>query len=344
MKVATRNIDALLEKPGPNLRAALLYGPDRGLVRERADRLARAVVEDLADPFRVSDLSAADIKHNPALLLDEAAALSMTSGKRIVRVRDANEDQVELFDALFTTEETLSLVIAEAGELRPRSRLRTLFEAYDDAAAIGCYLDDMSNINNLIEDICRTHNYTITPEARRHLVVNLGSDRLVSRQELDKLVLYLGDSDSITESDVLAIVGDNGETSVNDFALALAEGDERQVTRALRRLALEGVTSVQAIRGAMRHLQRLHIVVTQVDSGQNIAKALGNLRPPVHFTTRSTVQRQVVSWSARNLQRAMSILLDAEIDCKSQSSSLSTAITNMAFLRIVNAAKQLKTR
>ena len=66
MKVATRNIDALLEKPGPNLRAALLYGPDRGLVRERADRLARAVVEDLADPFRVSDLSAADIKHNPA--------------------------------------------------------------------------------------------------------------------------------------------------------------------------------------------------------------------------------------------------------------------------------------
>ncbi|SVE61097.1 uncharacterized protein METZ01_LOCUS513951, partial [marine metagenome] len=164
MKVVARNVDALLEKPGPNLRAALLYGPDQGLVRERADRLARAVVEDLADPFRVSDISATDIKNNPALLLDEAAALSMTSGKRIVRVRGANEDQVEVFTALFSIEEPLSLVIAEAGELRPRSPLRALFEEYSDAAAVGCYLDDASGIDDLIQDICRTHRLTITPD------------------------------------------------------------------------------------------------------------------------------------------------------------------------------------
>ena len=344
MKVVARNVDALLEKPGPNLRAALLYGPDQGLVRERADRLAGAIVEDLADPFRVSDISAADIKNNPALLLDEAAALSMTSGKRIVRIRGANEDQVEVFTALFSIEEPLSLVIAEAGELRPRSPLRALFEEYSDAAAVGCYLDDASGIDDLIQDICRTHRLTITPDARRHLVDNLGSDRLVSRQELDKLVLYLGESRHVTESDVLALVGDNGETSVSDFALALAEGDHHRVTRALRRLALEGVTSVQAIRGAMRHLHRLHIVATRVTSGQNIAQAIGSLRPPVHFTARSAVRRQVLSWSAPKLRKAMSILLDAEIDCKSKSSSFSTAIANMAFLRIVNAAKRLKTR
>lgn len=344
MKVVARKVDALLEKPGPNLRAALLYGPDQGLVRERADRLAKAVVEDLTDPFRVSDLSATDIKNNPALLLDEAAALSMTSGKRIVRVRETNEDQVELFALLFKIEEPLSLVIAEAGELRPRSPLRTLFENENDAAAVGCYLDDASNIDELIQEICRTHHLTITPDARRHLVDNLGSDRLVSRRELDKLVLYLGESRHITESDVLALVGDNGETSVNEFAIALAEGDHRQVTRALRRLALEGVTSVQALRGAMRHLHRLHIAATRVTSGQSIAQAIGSLRPPVHFTARSAVQRQVLSWSAPKLQTAMSILLDAEIDCKSQSPSLSTPIANMAFLRIVNAAKRLKTR
>ena len=165
MKVTARQVNILLEKPEPKLRAALMYGPDQGLVRERADRMSRAIVEDLTDPFRVSDLSAANIKDNPARLLDEAAALSMTSGARIVRVRGANEKQVPLFTALFETKQPLSLVIAEAGDLRPRSPLRILFEECDHAVAIGCYLDDASGIDNLIQNICQTHNLTITPDA-----------------------------------------------------------------------------------------------------------------------------------------------------------------------------------
>ena len=342
MKVTARQVNILLEKPEPTLRAALMYGPDQGLVRERADRISRAIVEDLTDPFRVSDLSAANIKDNPARLLDEAAALSMTSGARIVRVRGANEKQVPLFTALFETKQPLSLVIAEAGDLRPRSPLRILFEECDHAVAIGCYLDDASGIDNLIQDICQTHNLTITPDARRYLVNNLGSDRLVSRSELDKLVLYLGQSRQITEPDVSAVVGDNGEATMNGFALAVAEGDHRQVTRALARLALEGVTSVQALRGALHHLYRLHLIAIRVASGENVARAVSSLRPPVHFTTRIAVQRQALAWSDIKLQRAMRILLDAEIDCKSRG-NLSTVIANMAFLRVANAAQRLKT-
>ena len=342
MKVPARQVNILLEKPEPKLRAALMYGPDQGLVRERADRMSRAIVEDLTDPFRVSDLSAANIKDNPARLLDEAAALSMTSGARIVRVRGANEKQVPLFTALFETKQPLSLVIAEAGDLRPRSPLRILFEECDHAVAIGCYLDDASGIDNLIQDICQTHNLTITPDARRYLVNNLGSDRLVSRSELDKLVLYLGQSRQITEPDVSAVVGDNGEATMNGFALAVAEGDHRQVTRALARLALEGVTSVQALRGALHHLYRLHLIAIRVASGENVARAVSSLRPPVHFTTRTAVQRQALAWSDIKLQRAMRILLDAEIDCKSRG-NLSTVIANMAFLRVANAAQRLKT-
>ena len=343
MKVSARQVSALLERPGPKLRAALMYGPDQGLVRERADRMARAIVEDLTDPFRVSDLSAANIKDNPARLLDEAAALSMTNGARIVRVRGANEKQVSLFTALFETKQSLSLVIAEAGELRPRSPLRILFEECDHAVAIGCYLDDTSGIDDLIRDLCQTHNLTITPDARRYLVDNLGSDRLVSRSELDKLVLYLGQSRQVTESDVSAVVGDNGAATMHGFAVAVADGDHCQVTRALARLSLQGVTSVQALRGALHHLHRLHLIAIRVASGESVARAVNSLRPPVHFTARSAVQRQALAWSDIKLRRAMSTLLDAEIDCKSRG-NLSTVIANMAFLRVANAAQRLKTR
>ena len=60
----------------PDVRAVLLYGPDAGLVRERADGLVRGVAGDLGDPFRVTELSPDEIAKEPARLFDEAAAIA----------------------------------------------------------------------------------------------------------------------------------------------------------------------------------------------------------------------------------------------------------------------------
>ena len=43
MKIQPARIEAFLAKPDAAARAVLLYGPDAGLVRERADKLARGV-------------------------------------------------------------------------------------------------------------------------------------------------------------------------------------------------------------------------------------------------------------------------------------------------------------
>ena len=44
--------DAFAARPDPARPIVLLYGPDAGLVRERAERIIRSSVEDLNDPFR----------------------------------------------------------------------------------------------------------------------------------------------------------------------------------------------------------------------------------------------------------------------------------------------------
>ena len=59
MRLAPARIAAFLQRPDPEIRAVLLYGPDEGLVRERAEAVARSICPDLKDPFRVADLMAA---------------------------------------------------------------------------------------------------------------------------------------------------------------------------------------------------------------------------------------------------------------------------------------------
>ena len=71
MKLPPRSVERFLGAPDPTITAVLLFGPDTGLVRERADRLTRTVAGDAADPFRVGELTAASLREEPSRLLDE---------------------------------------------------------------------------------------------------------------------------------------------------------------------------------------------------------------------------------------------------------------------------------
>ena len=106
----------------------LVYGPDSGLIRERADSLARQIVDDLDDPFRVSELDPAMLKDDPARLADEAAALSMTGGRRVVRLRPTSDQQADVIASFLADPMGDALIIVEAGELQARSKLRKAIE------------------------------------------------------------------------------------------------------------------------------------------------------------------------------------------------------------------------
>ena len=58
MKLGGAQVERFLARPDPARPVTLVYGPDEGLVRERVERLIRAVLEDPRDPFRTSELTA----------------------------------------------------------------------------------------------------------------------------------------------------------------------------------------------------------------------------------------------------------------------------------------------
>ncbi|MGA2089824.1 MAG: DNA polymerase III subunit delta, partial [Stellaceae bacterium] len=66
MKLERQRISAFLKSPDKSFRACLIYGPDRGLAAERAEMLARTIVPDIRDAFRVVYLPADELGAKPA--------------------------------------------------------------------------------------------------------------------------------------------------------------------------------------------------------------------------------------------------------------------------------------
>jgi len=152
MIVQPRDADRFAAAPPKTLRVVLVFGPDAGLVRERAEKLMKSVVPDLRDAFNVADLSEAVLEADPARLADEAAAISMMGGRRVVRVRDAGNDLTELFEGFLKDPPGDALVVVEAGDLSKGASLRKLFEEDDVAAAIACYADTARNLEEVVRE------------------------------------------------------------------------------------------------------------------------------------------------------------------------------------------------
>ncbi len=344
MKLKPQNIRTFLSSPPDQVRAVLVYGPDGGLVRERAHILSATVVDDLGDPFRVAQLSAADLKADPARLYDEAAAVSMIGGRRLVRVRaDGETIPPSPFEYLLDAPGIDALVVVEAGDLPPRAPMRKLFEAADNAAALPCYADDAGTLDDVIRDTLTAGGLSISRDAARYLADHLGGDRMVTRSELEKIVLYKGGSGEVRLADAEACVGDNASLSTDTAVLAAAEGDFATLDRALTRLHQEGVSPITALRAAQRHLQRLHLAAALVDAGQSPDQAVGALRPPPFFKVRPRMTHQLRVWSRKRLGRALDMLFESEASCK-RTGMPAEAICGRALYRVATAAARSRRR
>lgn len=344
MKIRPSDIRSFLSSPSPKVAATLVYGPDLGLVHERVEALVRRFAGSLDDPFRVSDLSGAHLKEDPARLTDETFALSMVGGRRVVRVRGVTDTHSALFDNLLVAiggrkPEEIAFVVVEANDLGPRSSLRVLFEESSAAAAIPCYLDSPEELESLVQSTLRENGLAIDDDALAYLVERLGEDRGASRSEIEKLTLYGIDTKRITFSDVRALTGGGGTVGFDDAALAAATGDAPELDRSLTLLYEEGTAPVAVLRGAQRLFQRLHIAAGKMTGGMDAESTLKTLRPPVFFKEMPRWKAALQSWSPRRISDAQEILLKAEADCKTTGLPAS-AIAARALLQIAAAARR----
>ena len=317
MKLAARQADLFVQNPDPDVRAVLLYGPDAGLRRERSAALLAKVVPDPNDPFAVSEISAAQLKDDPARLADEAAALTFGGGRRFVRVRDAGDKQTPVMKDFLAASPGEAFVVVEAHDLPARSTLRKLFEADKRAVALACYHDDARGLESVVRGFFAEAGVGIAREAVAFLAGQLGGDRELTRRELEKILLFKGSGGGeVTLADAEACTGDSALLSLDDVALATGAGNLAALERALARTFQEGNAPVTVLRAAGRHFQRLHFVAGSAGGGGGVEDAMRRLRPPVFWKSAAAFKAQAGAWRPDGLARAMDRLMEAEAACK----------------------------
>lgn len=295
--------DRFLRSPDRAISAILVFGTDEGLVAERARTAADRLATREDPPGEILRIEDADLEGDPDRLALELMTIPMFGGRKIVRTSTSRRVNAALLKPLL--EDGLQgCLVVEAGNLKRDDALRLMFEKSAAAAAIACYPDEGAGIDALIGEVLEAnHGLKVTPDARSRLQTRLGADRALSRGELDKLALYVGEG-TVTVEHVDAIVGDAADSTVERIVGATLLGQTARAVGELDRAMMAGETAQSIIGAVQRQLLRLHRLAASVASGKSIDELLRTSRPPLPIQAQQEMAEQLRIWPVAQLTAA----------------------------------------
>jgi DNA polymerase-3 subunit delta len=334
-----REIDAFLARPDAGRPIILLYGPDSGLVRERAEALLASAVDDPNDPFAMVRLDGDELAAEPSRLVDEAMTIPMFGGRRAIRVRAGSKNFSSGVDAL--TESALKdcRIVIEAGDIKPESPLRKICEKAKTAVAIGCYPDSAGDLGRLIDDEFRAANLRLAPDARAALTSLLGGDRQASRNELRKLALYTHGTGEVTLDDVITSVSDASDLKLDTIVDAAFSGKPAIVESEFAKAMIAGTYPGVIISAAQRHAAFLHKSSLAVQDGASPTSVLESGFPRLHFSRKGAAEFALQNFPPPKLATIIEQLGAAALDARKQA-SLVAPIAQRALMAIAANARR----
>lgn len=341
-EIKAHEFDQFAKRRSGDYRLFLIYGPDRGLVSERAETLAKASGVDLNDAFSFMRLDASDIVSDPGRLFDEAQSSGLFGGDKLIWIKGAGADK-SLADAVTALAGELQpgvTIIIEAGDLKKGANLRKAAESAAGAMAIPCYADDTRSLNALIDTELAAFNLAITSEARQALLDCLGGDRIASRNEIRKLGLYAMNEGRIELQHVNDIVGDASAISTDDAIDSILGGDRSGFLNAIQKVTSSKTPVFLVLQGCLRMFQLLDVMRADMDEKRlGAAEALNIHGRHLHFRRKPVVESALKQWNAAAISNELNRLQTAVLQTRQRASLEDTIATQTLLATTLIAAR-----
>ena len=319
VEIKSAQVQRFLAQPDASARMLLLAGRDRGRVKEASKAIQTHWLGGNADPLGVQVFHASEWRPNPNLVLEALLSPSLLGGQRVVRVVDADKAITKTMEQWLEVCEQAkdAIVVLEADDLAKSDSLRKLANSAKQAASLFFYADEHRDVSALIRDVLTDgHGLRVSRDASDLLQQSLGGDRAISRGELEKLALYVGDEPEVTLEHVQAVVCDASGLEFEALIHATSLGDFHTIDDEYHRLIEAGENPNTILALIRNHFAKLYELRVLMDGGLNFSNASSQMRPPLFWKSRPKFESAMGRWTEEKLHAARSRLLDAFVDVR----------------------------
>lgn len=300
MKSVKGSIGRSVDEPDAKIRFYLFHGADEAQSSALADRLASALKASK------HPVSSSALRSDPALLADEAGAIDMFGGAKLIVIQPAGEEILAAVQALLDGAAPESPVVAIAGRLTKASGLLKLTESHPFALAHVSYELDARDAERLVIELAKAEGLRVQHDVAASIAGACANDRRMIAQELSKFALYLDASPNSPKDlgfQALDAVGaDMGGDFLGIADLALG-GDVRGLGQALSRIDASGKEAIPVIRSLQRRLLMLAPIRARVDSGERLQGVMTSMGKSLFWKDKPMLERMLGLWDSAGLAR-----------------------------------------
>lgn len=289
--------------------------------------------------MRLTRLTGADVRRDPASLPDAVKAIGFFAGPRVVLVEEAGDGNAAAFrDLLADWKAGDASIVVTAGALSPRSALRKAFEAARNAFAIGIYADAMRR-EDITAALEKAGIEKIAPDVMGDVealasALNPGD----FAQFVDKLALYKrGDGAPLSSGDILACAPPAPEADLDALVDLAADGRADNIARAFASLGARSGIATSLTIAASRHFRALHAASLDVSGPES---ALAKARPPVFGPRRARMAAQARAFGTERLELAMAQIMETDLRLRSGRPTPGLALVERLFVRLARMSQR----
>ena len=292
----------------------LIYGPNEGLVRENIDTVYK-IFSDGSECEKLH-ITNKQLDEDHTILQNELSSISMFSPKKFIILDSLKDKHLALIeDCLEGNYENVFLII-KLDNLTKSSKIRKIFEASKNHYALACYNDDIKVLSSIIEKFQKDHSITFDSDVKNFLLNNLSDDRMVIKNELEKILLSLSKEDRKVDIEKLRyILHDSAHTDFQQINNSILFGNTEKGSKSLEKLFNIGTSPVVILKSFNNFIMRIRITQVELSKGKQFDEAIKVLRPPVFWKEKSDFKRHCLMWPANEIENIINEVLSSEIKC-----------------------------
>jgi len=316
----------------------LIYGPNEGLIRNHIQKIKSDYLSDV--DFEEISITGKSLDLSPDTLETSANSISMFNNYKLIILESLKDKNMSKLESVIDSAPTQTMLIVKADNLKKTSKLRKLFESNAQCYALACYEDDAKSMMRLIDGFMKENNITVDRDIKNYLMQTLSTDRMISFNELQKISLFYNNADTTPHlEEIKNLLNDTSSNNLQKMNESVMYGNTTKSSNIISKLLSEGNNPISVLRSLINYLKRVQKVKVEMKKGSNFDTAIKFLRPPLFWKDKDNFQQHCVRWPLNKIEKNLSRLLDAEIDCKTNS-KLSSILCERSILTICHEGKQ----
>ena len=316
----------------------LIYGPNEGLIRDHIKKIKSDYLSDI--DFEEISLTGKSLDVNPDILENSANSISMFNSYKLIIIESLKDKNMSELENVINAAPAQTMLIVKAENLKKTSKLRKLFESNAECYALACYEDDAKSMMRLIDNFAKENNIGFDRDIKNYLMQTLSTDRMISFNELQKISLFYTNAKTPPNlEEIKNLLNDTSSNNLQKMNESVMYGNTTKSSNIISKLLSEGNNPISVLRSLINYLKRVQKVKVEMKKGSNFDTAIKFLRPPLFWKDKDNFQQHCIRWPLNKIENNLSKLLDAEIDCKTNS-KLSSILCERSILMICHEGKQ----